>query len=171
MGGPRGSLAGIGVGSLIAGFASQRDICQWTGTSQCHQIFKELLDRLVLKFTHPEAFLLKDGKYGVVAALQPGGALHDGASCEKLWKHLGPRQQQATEFTKPLLCKMLDAAKAVGLLQADGEPKRYTVTPEMTKGEPLLQRLFGYFVMLVIVGFFVTSIEQFAQMHAKEVDQ
>ena len=30
--------------------------------------------------------------------------------------------------------------------------------------------LFGYFVMLVMAGFVITTIEQFAQQYAKEVD-
>jgi hypothetical protein len=56
----------------------------------------------------------------------------------------------------------------VGLLAPHGGA--YAATPELLKGESLLKVIFGYLVLLVMLFFVLTSVEQFAQMYVKEED-
>jgi len=133
--------------------------CTLVGQPPCNELFKTIIDKQILKFNNPEVFKLLSG--GPVKALLQAGP----QSCEQLWGQL----QSQVEYSQSYLCETLQAATTVGLLQESGQS--YSVTEELMKGEPLPKVLFGYFVMLVMLWFVMTTIEQFAQIYAQELDE
>jgi len=142
-------------------------LCTLGGSPPCDQVFQTMLDRQIKKFENPEAFKLLAPGTELKTALAQGGTLYPAASCSAIWEHIqkGPA---LVEYTQEYLCDTLEEASTVGLLKVHNS--QYSVTSDLMQGEPLLKVLFGYFVMLVMAGFVITTIEQFAQQYAKEVD-
>jgi len=146
-------------------------VCSVFGAAPCHMLLKEQLSRAILQFENPGAFLIRDGTYGVKDALIEGGKYATGGSCEQLFAHLKGANIGDTDFSQELLCSYLAAAQKLGFVAGAGTPVSYSATTKLTQGEPILKWLFGCVVMMVVFFFLVTTIEQFAQMYAEELDE
>jgi len=144
-------------------------VCLWFGAEPCHRIVKEQMEKIVLKFENPAAFMIKEGKFGVKDAFmsESGG---DGFTCERLFSKLKEQNAAEQDFTQDWLCKSLESATKLQFL-TESDEKVYAATPDLFKGEHMLKTLFGYLVMLVIFFFVYTTIEQFAQIYAAELDE
>ena len=146
------------------------ELCAMVGKEPCDVIADTLLKKQIVKFQNPNAFRLLTGNSAIKAAYAPGGELHgQSASCDGIWKLLN-KVVPVTDFDQAYVCQTLKQGESVGLLNVEGV-NQFSATPELLKGDHIVMVLFGYVVMAIMFFFVVTSVEQFAQMYVKELDE